>query len=88
MLRELPQRKLWPETAFGMRALTPWVVPRTHHTGLCSGQALFHMNDGPPHALKEMIGKTFTNSRTTAGPNLCGGRNDREVIPAKQNIRR
>ena len=31
---------------------------------------------------------TFTNKWATAGPNLCGGRDDKEVIPATKNIRR
>ena len=31
---------------------------------------------------------TFTNKWATAGPNLCGGRNDREVVPANNNIRK
>jgi hypothetical protein len=28
------------------------------------------------------------NTRVTAGPNTCGGREDKEVLPATKNIRR
>ena len=31
---------------------------------------------------------TFINKWATAGPNLCGGRNDTEVVPANNNIRK
>ena len=31
---------------------------------------------------------TFLNKWATAGPNLCGGREDKEVIPVTKNIRR
>lgn len=88
MVRESPLRKLCTKTAFGMRASTSWVKSGAYDSGLCVGQALFRMNGGSSPGLQELTGKIFTNTRTTAGPNLCGGRNDREVIPAKQNIRR
>ena len=40
-------------------------------------------NPDPPYSLG-ISTNTFTKKWATAGPNLCGGRNDGEVVPAKQ----